>query len=48
MLTMCSGIGAQSQDNHAQQADLLPQFSYNKYKQHIIKDKIPDGTVSQS
>ena len=21
------------------------QFNYNKYKQHIIKDKIPDGTV---
>lgn len=24
--------------------DLLEMFSYNKYKQHIIKDKIPDGT----
>lgn len=24
--------------------DLLRMFSYNKYKQHIIKDKIPDGT----
>ncbi|KAF2155239.1 threonyl-tRNA synthetase-like protein [Myriangium duriaei CBS 260.36] len=23
---------------------LLEMFSYNKYKQHIIKDKIPDGT----
>ena len=22
----------------------LDQFEYNKYKQHIIKDKIPDGT----
>ncbi|KAK4464257.1 putative threonyl-tRNA synthetase [Cladorrhinum samala] len=24
--------------------DLLKMFAYNKYKQHIIKDKIPDGT----
>lgn len=24
--------------------DLLEMFKYNKYKQHIIKDKIPDGT----
>ncbi|KAI1324372.1 threonyl-tRNA synthetase [Xylariaceae sp. FL0255] len=24
--------------------DLLSMFSYNKYKQHIISDKIPDGT----
>lgn len=24
--------------------DLLEMFAYNKYKQHIIKDKIPDGT----
>ncbi|CAK4022738.1 Threonine--tRNA ligase, cytoplasmic [Lecanosticta acicola] len=24
--------------------DLLEMFSYNKYKQHIIQDKIPDGT----
>ncbi|KAF2717849.1 threonyl-tRNA synthetase-like protein [Polychaeton citri CBS 116435] len=24
--------------------DLLEMFSYNKYKQHIISDKIPDGT----
>lgn len=24
--------------------DLLEMFSYNKYKQHIIRDKIPDGT----
>lgn len=24
--------------------DLLEMFSYNKYKQHIINDKIPDGT----
>ncbi|KAK1753507.1 hypothetical protein QBC47DRAFT_386607 [Echria macrotheca] len=24
--------------------DLLKMFSYNKYKQHIIQDKIPDGT----
>ncbi|KAI0015843.1 threonyl-tRNA synthetase [Xylariomycetidae sp. FL0641] len=24
--------------------ELLEMFSYNKYKQHIIKDKIPDGT----
>lgn len=24
--------------------DLLSMFSYNKYKQHIINDKIPDGT----
>ncbi|KAK3941197.1 hypothetical protein QBC46DRAFT_383503 [Diplogelasinospora grovesii] len=24
--------------------DLLKMFSYNPYKQHIIKDKIPDGT----
>jgi threonyl-tRNA synthetase len=23
--------------------DLLEMFSYNKYKQHIIKDKIKDG-----
>ncbi|CAI4214615.1 unnamed protein product [Parascedosporium putredinis] len=26
--------------------DLLEMFSYNKYKQHIIKDKIPDGTYT--
>lgn len=24
--------------------ELLEMFNYNKYKQHIIKDKIPDGT----
>jgi threonyl-tRNA synthetase len=24
--------------------ELLEMFAYNKYKQHIIKDKIPDGT----
>lgn len=24
--------------------DLLEMFAYNKYKQHIIQDKIPDGT----
>jgi threonyl-tRNA synthetase len=24
--------------------ELLEMFRYNKYKQHIIKDKIPDGT----
>lgn len=24
--------------------ELLEMFSYNKYKQHIIRDKIPDGT----
>ncbi|KAM7197179.1 threonyl-tRNA synthetase [Naviculisporaceae sp. PSN 640] len=24
--------------------DLLKMFAYNKYKQHIIQDKIPDGT----
>lgn len=24
--------------------DVLEMFSYNKYKQHIIKDKIPDGS----
>ena len=24
--------------------DLLEMFSYNKYKQHIIQDKIPDGS----
>jgi threonyl-tRNA synthetase len=24
--------------------ELLEMFKYNKYKQHIIKDKIPDGT----
>ncbi|RYP30070.1 hypothetical protein DL767_006421 [Monosporascus sp. MG133] len=26
--------------------ELLEMFSYNKYKQHIIKDKIPDGTYT--
>lgn len=26
--------------------DLLEMFSYNKYKQHIIKDKIQDGTFT--
>lgn len=26
--------------------DLLEMFSYNKYKQHIIKDKIEDGTFT--
>lgn len=26
--------------------DLLEMFNYNKYKQHIIKDKIPDGTYT--
>lgn len=26
--------------------DLLKMFSYNKYKQHIIKDKIEDGTFT--
>ncbi len=26
--------------------DLLEMFSYNKYKQHIIKDKIADGTFT--
>jgi threonyl-tRNA synthetase len=27
-------------------SDLLDLFSYNKYKQHIINDKIPDGTFT--
>lgn len=26
--------------------ELLDMFKYNKYKQHIIKDKIPDGTFT--
>jgi len=26
--------------------DLLEMFNYNKYKQHIIKDKIPDGSFT--
>lgn len=26
--------------------ELLEMFNYNKYKQHIIKDKIPDGTYT--
>lgn len=26
--------------------ELLEMFKYNKYKQHIIKDKIPDGTFT--